>query len=537
MTSLARHAPIVAALAATTLASSLAAADQQPLVLWIDRQTSQIFLQPGPGRVALKLGGTTYDAAALAGALASPTPAAVAPPTGVAAAAPAASVAGTSAAVAAAASIPTAANAPAPGAAAPADGLASWTSHVKLSTLVYADWGMYQHTGFGPQFLTQVNPPGPGNDGFNAFDVTRAYLNVIVTPDDDWLLRITPNVYRAIGASAADKSGKNGAIGSNLDGNLNIRLKYAYLQYNKAFADVAPMRGDTVTLGQQMNPFMDWAEALYGFRFVNLVPWNYVGMSSTHAGLSAQGPIAFGGVKYLDFDAGVYDNASFRAFEQSAEKQAMVRLSYYPFGFQGRFNGLGLTAFYDRGHGNATPDTTIATIYRGPDSTIERGAFLVHYASDTWSLAGEYDWGRNAFTPGNLFSGSGPGDVFGIPTIYANVAALANGILNTGNSKQEGYDFFGRYRLGKTPFSLFGMYQHFLPNSNIAVDPFDFDRFVGGIAYDYSKYLRFALDTQHLIYTQDQFTFPATPGVTKVAVANAVPDDIHAWFLNLEFKY
>jgi hypothetical protein len=515
-----RRAPVVAALLGT-LASQIAHAAQQELVLWVDRQTAQVFLQPGPGRVPLKLGGATYDAAALAGAIAAP-------------AAPAATAPAVSGAVA---SVTANAPAPAPAPVAADAGPASWVNHIKLSTLVYADWGMYQNTGFGPQFLTQVNPPGPGNDGFNAFDVTRAYLNFLFTPDDDWLIRLTPNIYRAVGASTADKSGRSGAIGSNLDGNLNFRLKYAYLQYNKAFQDIPALRGDTVTLGQQMNPFIDWQEALYGFRFVNLVPWNYTGLSSTQAGLSAQGPIAIGGVKYLDYDVGVYDNASFRAFEQSAEKQAMVRLSYYPFGYTGRFNGLGMTAFYDRGHGNATPDTNITTPFRGPDSAIERGAFLVHYASDAWALAGEYDWGRNAFTPGNLFSGSGPGDVFGVATGYAGLAALANGVLNTGTSRQEGYDFFGRYRIGATPFTLFGTYQRFLPNTHVVVDPFDFERFVGGVAYDYSKYLRFALDTQHLVYSQDQFTFPATPGVTPIAVANAVPDDIHAWFLNLEFKY
>src|SRR5581483_9667764 len=35
---------------------------------------------------------------------------------------------------------------------------------VKLGTLVYGDWAYYWKTGFGPQFLTQINQPGPGND-------------------------------------------------------------------------------------------------------------------------------------------------------------------------------------------------------------------------------------------------------------------------------------------------------------------------------------------------------------------------------------
>ncbi len=48
----------------------------------------------------------------------------------------------------------------------------------KIGTLVYLDYGMYTHPGFGPQFSENYNPPGPGNENFNAFDVSRVYLNL-----------------------------------------------------------------------------------------------------------------------------------------------------------------------------------------------------------------------------------------------------------------------------------------------------------------------------------------------------------------------
>src|SRR5690349_21057187 len=48
---------------------------------------------------------------------------------------------------------------------------------VRLGATFYADWAYYAKTGFGPQFVTQTNFPGPENDSFNAFDVHRAYLN------------------------------------------------------------------------------------------------------------------------------------------------------------------------------------------------------------------------------------------------------------------------------------------------------------------------------------------------------------------------
>src|SRR5438270_10834103 len=104
----------------------------------------------------------------------------------------------------------------------------------KVGALVYADWGLYSHTGFGPQFSENLNPPVPGNEAFNSYDITRTYLNFYFTPNDDFTMRITPDIYRTLGAStAADKFGRAGGLGSNLSGNLGIRLKYAYLDYNK----------------------------------------------------------------------------------------------------------------------------------------------------------------------------------------------------------------------------------------------------------------------------------------------------------------
>ncbi len=42
---------------------------------------------------------------------------------------------------------------------------------------------------------TQQVWPGPGNNSFNLFDITRAYLDFKFTPVDDVSLRVTPNMY------------------------------------------------------------------------------------------------------------------------------------------------------------------------------------------------------------------------------------------------------------------------------------------------------------------------------------------------------
>jgi hypothetical protein len=412
-------------------------------------------------------------------------------------------------------------------------------SRLKIGTLVYGDYTFFSHTGFGPQELTQFNSPGPGNNYWNSFDITRTYLNFMFSPTDDWTVRVTPNLYRTFG-TANQKFGTNSAVGSSLNGNYSYRVKYAYLRYGKGFQWWDAAKTDTITLGSQPNPLVDWEEQMYEFRFVNLTPWNYLSLSSSQLGLSAQGPLIFNEKQYVDYDVGVYNNASFHASEGTNTKEGMARVSVYPFGANWRFDGLGLTGFFNYGYGNATPDAAqLPTTSKGPNSAIYRMAYLIHYETEQFGLAFEYDLGKNAFSSGNFFSGSGPPQEFGIagPPQYTAWTAMMNGILNTGNSRQEGFDWFGRYHIPKTPFTFFGMYEWFLPNTRIQTDPIDFQRYIVGIAYQYNEYLRFALDTQNLMFYHSQFTFPANPSAGIPTTTNAVPRDSHSFWLNVEFNY
>src|SRR5271166_5751942 len=76
------------------------------------------------------------------------------------------------------------------------DYLDNFRNKFRVGALVYADYSLYTHTGWGPQYLENVNPPGPGNNLYNSFDITRAYLNFYFNPTPDWQLRITPDVYK-----------------------------------------------------------------------------------------------------------------------------------------------------------------------------------------------------------------------------------------------------------------------------------------------------------------------------------------------------
>jgi cell division protein FtsB len=462
------------------------------------------------------------------------------------------------------------------------DYIENFQDKFRLGTLVYGDYRFYTHTGFQPQELTQINNPGPWNNNYNSFDITRTYLNFYFFPTKDWTIRLTPNMYKTIGSSN-DKIGQNTGFGSNLDGNLALRMKYANLQYTALWdkLHVPALKGGTVIIGETANPLVGWEEDLYGYRYVNLTPWNYLSLSSTQLGIHMEGPIKpfSDGLTYVDYGLGVYDNSSFHAFEQTDTKQVMARVSLYPFGSDWRFLGLGLTGFYNYGYGNTTPDTaSIPTVLKGPDAHITRIAALMHYTAEQWGLAGEFDYGNNAFSAGNLFSGSGPADEFGTATGKAVAAgkqsgnsctpaapcsnpnsgfssqtAAWNAILNNGQAREIGWDVFGHYHIPDTRLTAFGMFQWFLPNDKVTTDPLDFQRFIVGASYQYNEFLRFALDSQNMLFYHSQRSmsvsqlkeFNYVPGSklngltlpTTGSIPNLVPFDTHSIFLNVEFNY
>ena len=449
-----------------------------------------------------------------------------------------------------------------------------WYKKISIGTLVYAYYGYWTHTGFGPQFLdANMQWPGEGNNGYNEFAINRTYLDFRFTPNDDITMRITPDMYGNIGTPQPDKVGKETAWPSNSDGNLNLRLKYAYLDYNTFFKKIlqfAPMSSDKFTFGQQQNPLVDWEENLWGFRYTSLTPWNYLSLSSSQVGFAVKGPIKFAEKQWADYDVGVYDDASYHALEQSEYKQVMGRLTINPLGANSRYDSLGLTGFFDYGYPNKAPDGQTGA---GNDSAyghMTRIAGLIHYTAETWGLIGEFDYGHNAFSANNLFSGSGPIDAFassftptsitcstittlpatpkckfGFPSSsFANFAKVASTYQNASTSVQLGWDLLGHVDIPHTPFTAFGLYQQFLPNDQVTKNPFDFYRFDLGVQWMINKYLRVAIDDQNLTYYHDQFNVTAAkymsdfaPTKSTFVATDAVPRGTNAVMLNLEFKY
>jgi hypothetical protein len=173
---------------------------------------------------------------------------------------------------------------------------------VRIGTLLYADYAYYPKTGFGPQFLSQINPPGPGNNSYNTFEISRAYINLFYSPTDAITFRLTPDLYRQIGAAPATKIGKVSVIGPNTDQGLPFRVKYAYVDFNTLLLGSEAFKKDKLTIGQQQDALIEWEERLYGYRFTSLVPWDYLGLPAAVTGIKLHGPVEFNGRQYLDYE-------------------------------------------------------------------------------------------------------------------------------------------------------------------------------------------------------------------------------------------
>ncbi|HVB40529.1 MAG TPA: hypothetical protein VNE83_06485 [Terriglobales bacterium] len=397
-----------------------------------------------------------------------------------------------------------------PAAAAPAPA-AKWYDNFTLSGTVFFDYAYYAKTGFGPQFLTQMNQEGPGNNGFNSFDLNRTYLNFIFNPNGAIMARVTPNIYRQVdGSTASQAYGSNGQIGASNNGNLGFRLKYAYVQFNHPFAGSGTFGKDVVAIGQTTEPLVDWEEALFAYRYIALTPWNYLSLSSTYVGAHVHGPVMANGREILDYDLGVFNDTSFHHIETTKQKSYMGRLTWYPAGTSADRTGFGLTAFDDR---------------YGTNNNIFAGIASFQSTDKNYELAGEVDLGQNAFSASNLFSGVGPTSTGAFANWNTNVVSS----VFSGETRQRGYDVFGHARLGSSPATFVFLFQNFQPNIHVASDPLDFDRLVLGVSFKVNKNLDMAITSQNILYTQAQETFNGQAG--------AVPTNTNAIILAGQYNF
>ena len=432
--------------------------------------------------------------------------------------------------------------------------LPAWTKHITLGTLVYMGYGYYTNTGFAPALQLQENPAGPGNNGYNAFNVNRAYL-IFLYHQDNWFLKLTPNINKSNNYNGTTTTnnwyGNGTGTGTTTSwlsssgttfGNEYFRLKYAFLQFNHVY----DANGLTVNIkaGQFPTPMVAWEDGLLGYHVAERTPWGFLGVTSTQAGLGVSGKFRANGKIYMAYNAGFFDNATFHQGEDVDQKSPQARVSFYPMGADSNLDGLGVSGYYAWSQSNNFEGNF--GINNNNDNPTARTSAILDYKTPQGLIALQFDYGLNALS-GGYASGAGSisqdaGSYCGLSPSYTYVCN-ANGasyppfigslgtLIKYQHNTEHGYDAFGYYNIPNSKFGVFGLIQRFYysdpsaatwnaisdaqgyTGANISSgNPYDFQRGVVGVAYHLNSHITLTADWQNyqFLYAKDYRDLPVT---------------------------
>jgi hypothetical protein len=204
------------------------------------------------------------------------------------------------------------------------------TPAVNVGGTIFADYNYIQE------------PTVTGSDGQkvhpNAFNLTRAYINVTGQINHLIQFRITPDVVRVGQVGGVDVPGLSGTLG--------YRLKYAYGQLN--FSDFTT-KGSWLRLGMQQTPYVDFEEGIYRYRFAGPIFTDretFLTSSDLGASVHWNAPENFG-----DIHAGVYNGDGYtKPQDKDSQLAFQVRGTLRPAPMVPILKGLRLTGFYDSDH-------------------------------------------------------------------------------------------------------------------------------------------------------------------------------------------
>jgi hypothetical protein len=168
-------------------------------------------------------------------------------------------------------------------------------------------------------------------DGFNNFDVTRAYLNVNGQLAANVRFRVTPDIRRFTDST--------GQLGSSLV----VRIKYAFVQFDNVGRDRSWIR-----FGVAQTPFIDFEESINRYRVQGTVfaEREPVVPGSGDAGIGYFTPLP---KNYGEVHVGVYNGEGYGNTEVNKYKSVQGRVTVRPFPNRGLATGLRVTGFFTAG--------------------------------------------------------------------------------------------------------------------------------------------------------------------------------------------
>ena len=178
-----------------------------------------------------------------------------------------------------------------------------------------------------PTYTFQTEPKIADADGNtvskNAFDVTRAYINVTGNLSHIVAFRLTPDITRESGLLSL------GAGSSVSSDSLVFRIKYAYGQFN---LDDWMTRGSWARIGIQQTPWVDFEEGIYRYRFQGTVFAERIPLPTTMTSSDAGASFHYNfPSNYGEIHVGVYNGENYQRVEVNDQKAIELRGTVRPF--------------------------------------------------------------------------------------------------------------------------------------------------------------------------------------------------------------
>lgn len=197
------------------------------------------------------------------------------------------------------------------------------TPSIRIGTTIFADYTVQQQP--------KITDADGNRVTLTQFQVQRAYLNVTGNISHSIAFRVTPDITRETGT------------GSSLSGSYTFRLKYAYAQWN---LDDHMEKGSFARFGMQQNPYFDFFEAVYRYRFQGTIfAEREAYQSSADVGAAFRYNLP---QDYGDIQAGFFNGENYNRPEVNDQKAFMIRGTFRPLHVHPVLRGFRVTGFRNR---------------------------------------------------------------------------------------------------------------------------------------------------------------------------------------------
>ena len=300
----------------------------------------------------------------------------------------------------------------------------------------------YPKISLGSLMYVQYDWEMTNRNNYNAFDITRSYINFLAELDKNVKFRLTPD----IGAHLTSSGGT-----TNYDGSAIFRLKYAFVELDNFIGDRSWLR-----IGLHQTPWLDFEESINRYRVQGTMFSERIGIVPGSSDYGIGYLVKFLG-DFGEFNTSIVNGEGFKYPESNKYKSLQSRVTIRPFSTP-TINGLRISLFGD---------------------------------------LGRYDAGKNRNHWIGFVSFENP--------YFVGTAQYLQAWEQPGTVEyhRDGYSLFGELRPWGKPegFAFFGRFDHFDPNTAISGD--SQNRAIAGGAYwsNWGKVkLGYVLNYEHVSY-------------------------------------